>query len=130
MATIEEMKQEAKLRMIRLNLQPAVLEKFEEGTLYITSALGAVRELSPESDYSELVEKLKKGNKLPYHLLEDIDSVSILFVSNESADWPLEEEYAKQHNYMAYVSEFEYPIFAESGFISIISGPTGIKRVG
>ena len=130
MASLDEMKQEAKLRMIRLNLQPLIFDNFEDNKLTITDANGQIRELDSESDYFNVVEEMKTQNKLPYHILEDKTSYSVLFVSNEESDWPLEAEYAKQQSYMAYVTEFEYPLFAESGFITIMTSPFGIKRIG
>lgn len=134
----EQMKQEAIKRMKQLKLMADVVNDFEKnGRVYYSERQNkffnaVLYWLDNQKEWEEKVKKFEEEhNCLVYHCqlthLEFGDVLSLLFVSSNEKEWPLDMEDLKNNYAFAYCLDLSGP-FSEFGTIGLKPSMGGVVR--
>lgn len=80
--------------------------------------IGSIDTIEYDTRYAQVVKEFEERTRsLVYHAIETRDTLALLYVSNNPADWPMER---LENDYItAYVHNFAHPECSESGDIFI-----------
>lgn len=122
----EEQRKEALARIDTLtktfNLNPRIKTYFNNGRVYysyITALIwGQIDTIEYDARYVQAVREFEeRTHSLVYHAIETGDSLALLYVGNDPANWPIER--LQGDCIGAYIHNFAYPECSEDGDIFI-----------
>lgn len=129
-ANDEDMKEEALLRIEKLNFIGSVKKKFRNNVLMQSEFGGILYFL--DNDAKLAVEEVKKEGYLPYHVIvNDLEfgkTYTVLYVSPNTNEWDMERP-RKDGHITAYVYNASQPLFSEFGDVCIEAANGGLIRV-
>jgi len=128
----EEMKAEAKERMLMLSITKGIIKDFmEDDVVTLSEGIGYLYWINDEE--KEMVKKFEeKTGALAYHLIKTNTEFgllySILFVSKHQNEWKKDKADIKQDYAMSYVVNMDEPAFSEFGSIGFRRSIGGLVR--
>lgn len=133
LATKVEIKEEVinriKTLIEKCNLNPNILNYFNEGKVYYSyltagGFMGSIDVISYDKNYEKAVKdfEAKHPNCQVYHAIESITShgklLSLLYVSDDKEEWE-SERLESNNSIISYVLNFDNPNLSELGYIVV-----------
>lgn len=131
MVSIEEKKAEAKSRLITLKVLPNVIREFDEENKVNASEGGILYWLTDKE--KKIVKDFEnEHNAVVYHCIRNNTEfgqlLALLYVSDSSEEWQYDNDDLSSGYALAYVHNFDEPLFSEFGSIGITPRFGGILR--
>ena len=135
----QKQKEQALIRMHKLNLMKEVIDDFKNNdTVYYSERQNAFFKailywVSNEDKYVEIINEFEKShNALVYHCqlthLEFGDVLSLFFVSEYEDEWEQDNDDIKEGQALVYAANLDDDMFSELGYIGFESTQGGVCR--